>query len=87
MRATLMGFIGGQVGRDSASLQEEMTEGEVRCEFRLDDGMEVICSAHVKQTVGSKFEDLIVEVGPVEGLPPSAEYDHNNFAEKARRYY
>ncbi len=62
-------------------------EGYIGCVFRLETGEEVNCRTSIKQTPGATLEEILIEVGPVEELPASAEYDHNAFAEKVRKYY
>ena len=64
-----------------------MCDAIVYCTLGLEDGREVTCQAKVKQAVGSAYEEKMIEVHPVEGLPPGVEYDHDAFAEAARRYF
>ena len=86
MRATLK-FTGSLVLQQVIGGPDEMCDAIVYCTFGLEDGREVACQAKVKQTVGSASEEKMIEVHPMEGLPPGAEYDHDAFAEATRRYF
>ncbi len=86
MRTTLK-FTGTLILHQIIGGPDEMCDAIVYCTFGLEGGREVACQAKVKQTVGSAYEEKMIEVHPVEGLPPGAEYDHGAFAEAARRYF
>ena len=86
MRATLK-FTGSLILQQVIGGPDEMCDAIVYCTFGLEDGRELACQAKVKQTVGSASEEKMIEVHSVEGLPPGAEYDHDAFAEAARRYF
>ncbi len=80
-------FTGSLILQQVIGGPDEMCDAIVYCTFGLEGGREVACQAKVKQTVGSAYEENMIEVHSVEGLPPGAEYDHDAFAEAARRYF
>ncbi len=82
-----LNFTGSLILQQVIGGPDEMCDAIVYCTFGLEDGRELACQAKVKQTVGSASEEKMIEVHPVEGLPPGAEYDHDAFAEAARRYF
>ena len=86
MKATLKGFTGSYIREQHVGGSDEVLDADVSCTFVLDDGRQVGCMARLKQTVGSDYKQEMIEVWPVRGLPDGAEYDHNAFAEQARRY-
>ncbi len=86
MRTTVK-FTGTLILHQVIGGPDEMCDAIVYCTFGLEDGRELTCQAKVKQTVGSTYEEKMIEVHPVEGLSPGAEYNHDAFAEAARRYF
>ena len=83
----MKGFTGSYIREQRIGGADEMCDADVFCAFLLADGRSLSCQARIKQTTGSTYGEKIIEVGPVQGLPADAEYDHNGFAEQARRYY
>ena len=65
---------------------DEMCDAQVFCIFQYQ-GKDYPCKASIKQTVGTSHKPKVIEVYRVEGLPAGALYDHDTFAERARRYY
>lgn len=87
MKATLKQFTGGRIREQTLGDPDEMCDAEVYCTFTLEDGRETQCKARVKQTTGSAYRDKVIEVYPIEDLPPGTTYDHDDFRERATRYY
>ncbi len=86
MRAHLKGFTGSHIWEQIVGGPNEMCDAEVACTF-VYGGWEFACKARIKQTIGSVYKDKTIEIYPVEGLPPSVDYDHHAFAKEARLYY
>ena len=86
MKAHLKGFTGSDIREQIIPFPNEMCDADLSFTFEYG-GREVACKARIKQTIGSAYKDKTIEVYPVEGLPPDAEYDHETFAKEARLYY
>ena len=86
MKAFLKNFTGSRTQKQTAGGPDEMCDAEVFCIFDYL-GLEFPCKARIKQAVGSGYKSKVIEVHKVEGLPAGARYDHDTFAERARRYY
>ena len=73
MNAHLKGFTGFRKKKRTAA---DPDDAELFCSFEYR-GQNVACKASVKH----------IEIGRVRGLPVDGEYDHDEFAARARKYY
>jgi len=81
-------IVGDRIAREPArNPRDNQLVVALYCTFRSESGDAIECCAQVMKVRRTRPEDLVVEVGPVQGLPDGGDYDHEEFVERARAIY
>ncbi len=65
----------------------EMLDAEVKFVATFPDGQSFEGAARIKQTVGSRYADKVIEVFPPTGLPQGREIPWDQFSSAATRFF
>ena len=83
MNAYLKEFTGFRIKKRTAG---DPYDAELFCNFEYQ-GWDVPCRASVRRHISTLPDSKHIEIGRIQGLPAWATYDHDEFAESARKYY